>query len=116
MGTVLLRRRPLKPLTREQYLLALSDRIDRLIAKETPERAKEILAPIEAQENLSLRFPGQAGEALAESERLRELSGANGRFPVPLSKLTHDPRAEDRLEAETLEEFVNGLMVFDPAE
>lgn len=117
MGTVLLRRRPLKPLTREQYLLALSDRIDRLIAKETPERAKELLAPIEAQENLSLRFPGQVGEALAESERLREMSGANSpQFPVPPSRLTHDPRAEDRLEAETLEEFVSSLMVFDPAE
>lgn len=116
MGTVLLPRRPLKPLTRAQYLLALSARIDRLIAAETPERARQLLAPIEAQESLSLQRLGQAGEALTDSERLREMSGANSpQFPVSPSSLTHDPAAETRLEAETLEEFLSNLLVSESA-
>ncbi len=108
LGSVMIRM-PFEELTRQEHLHALAQRIDRLVAKETPEVARALLDVLETEERLvAPRNLKAVGELLAEnSERLLESMG--GGFPVPRAMIRHEPETQDRLEEETLEEFLLAL-------
>lgn len=101
---------PSRPLTRARYLLALSERLDRLTEQEPPQRAMELLRATAAQEGISLpqSLPA-ATEAFVEgSDVLRARSGANGSgFPVPKAKLTPSSRAARAIRMDSLEDFLS---------
>jgi hypothetical protein len=105
MGSIRLRVAP-KDLTREAMMGALATRIERLIRKEDPERAAEILRQYEQEEGFDLEL-GTAAMVLAEnSDRLWEAVGPQD---WPVTATEHDPETETALDAETLEEFLAKL-------
>jgi len=107
LGSVLLPKVRLQPLPPPEYRLLLADRIDRLIKKETPERARELLRQYEPMENLTLE-PETAAEVLAEnSEWLRERAAFPKEAANPPFK--NSPETAAMLESETLEEFLATL-------
>lgn len=106
---VMLSSPPDKALTPQAYRLALSSRIDRLVAKEP--RAAEMLALVDEVEPHDLASnPQTAGEILTEASDLLRSRSAMPRFPVPALKVTHSRDVEARLKEETLEEFVSALL------
>lgn len=109
LGSILLKP-PEISLTREQYRFALADRIDLLVAKETPEVARDLLRILEIEERLvAPRNLRMVGELLVEnSDRLAEIMGAFD-FPIPLERIRHEPETSERLAEETLEDFLWAL-------
>ncbi len=108
LGSVLIAT-PLEEPTAQEHRFALAERIDLLVAKETPATARAFLEVLETEERLvAPRNLKMMGELLAEnSERLLESMG--GGFPVPRAMIKHEPEMQDRLEEETLEEFLLAL-------
>lgn len=109
LGTILLPRQPQQALSPQEYVLALSSRIDRLVRRERKERAKELLRVagdvegLEVGDNLA-----SAGELLAENSQWLLERAAYPPKPVP-APLEHDPAALRHLKEETLEGFLSIL-------
>tara|TARA_R110002073_G_scaffold257777_1_gene420771 strand:- start:141 stop:512 length:372 start_codon:yes stop_codon:yes gene_type:complete len=108
MGKVRLPKMPTEPLTLSNYRGAMASRISRMIKRETPERAAELLEVTFDRENLRTdnNLPA-AGEILAENSDL--LSEMMPTFPVPVTEIQNSPEAHQAMREETLEEFLGIL-------
>lgn len=112
LGSVLLSpQQAQKPLTREAYRTALAARIDRLIKKEDAGTAQDLLLLIEDREPLRLVDRLEtAAETLAEYSQTLARAAA---FPPTAVQppIKHEPETAEFLAEETLEEFVDSLLL-----
>ncbi len=108
LGTVELREQPTKPLTWEQYSLALIGRINRMAAKETPEEAAWWLEEAELQTNLTLPQT-QVGDVLVGSGILEGKLG-DLTFPVDPKEIRHEPEAQATLDEDKLEDYLSLML------
>lgn len=111
LGSVLLQDQPKKALSPSQYESALARRINRMVKKEKPERALELLQASAANENLVVSDKSQlanVGDLLVEnSEWLRERAAfPNQPVPAPLKP---EPETLQALKHDSLETFLSVL-------
>lgn len=109
LGSVMIKPPTEPELSREQYRFALADRIDRLVLKEQPESARRLLEILYAEEQLIVpRNLRGVGDLLVDnSDRLAEAMGWSQ--PVQRARIRHEPETMERLDDETLEEFLMAL-------
>lgn len=107
LGAVELERQPQVHLTPAAYRWALAERINKLVAAEDPDRARELLHRVELEERLSLPDDlAEVGHVLVESSQWLRERAAYPTEPVP-SPLGHDP--DDNLDDDNLESFLGCL-------
>ena len=105
-----------EPMTEKEYLVQISSKVDRLVNRESPERATEILAqPLWDNDRIDLSAVDlettSVGDLLLESgDWLRDKSGMGDEtWPLPASKIKANPSLDRALKEQTLEEFVSQL-------
>ena len=107
LGTIELQRQPQAQLTPAAYRWSLAKRINKLVAAEDPDWARELLARVDLEERLSLPDDlGQVGHVLVECSHWLRERASYPTEPVP-TPLEHD--ADDDLEDDNLEAFLGTL-------
>ena len=105
----MLPRQPLKPLEPKEYQFALAERINRMVAKELPNRAKALLEKAAQFENLHvLDNLKAAGDLLVENSDWLRSRAVFPSSPVPVP-LKNDPQGIEALKGDDLETYLSLL-------
>lgn len=109
IGTVMAKRRPLKPVMPLTYQSMLEDRIQTLVDRMDPMEAELALAELALRDGLApIDLPTAGRTLVRESQILRELA-AMPMEPIAPREWANDPEAESALETETLTDYLDQL-------